>query len=56
MSLRPPENGDDDLSASTIYGIRTVLRRYERHELSLDDAVSEIRELIEHDRSGPNRP
>lgn len=56
VSCRIPGNGDDDLSASTVSGIRAVLRRYERHAVSLDDAVREIRELIEHDRARRRRP
>lgn len=56
MSIGPPENGDDNLSASTVYGIRAVLRRYESHQLSLDEAVREIRDLIQHDHPGPDRP
>lgn len=51
MNHQPPGNGDDDLSAATVCGIRAVLRRYERRGLSIDDAVEEIRELIEHDRA-----
>lgn len=55
MSGRPPADGGD-LSASTVHGIRAVLLRYERRAVSLDDAVREIRDLVEHDRTRRHSP
>lgn len=55
MTCRTSGTGDDDLSSVTVSGIRAVLQLYDRRAMSLDDAVREIRDLIEHDRTRRRR-